>query len=478
MAQLKGDASGRKRGRVYVSQSERSARGRAARKGAPRRAHGEWGPSPDRPDPIELLERQSETRLPDLVPIRYGRMLVSPFAFFRGGAAIMASDLAAAPRSGFQTQLCGDAHLSNFGIFGTPERKFVFDINDFDETHVGPWEWDVKRLAASLAVAARENDVSRKQRAAIVAAAVQEYRTAMRSLAKEPSLSVWYSHLEVGKLMARLRREFAARRLAQVEADVAKARTKDSMRAFSKLTGIVGGERRIIDDPPLVVSIEQLVAGEGWREIDDEIRTMVQRYRRSLTLERRDLLDQYRLVHIARKVVGVGSVGTRAWIALFIGHDESDPLILQVKEAQPSVLEPFVGASKYRNHGERIVTGQRRMQAAGDPFLGWTHIDRSLDKVPRDYYVRQLWDWKGSATIEGMSPEGLARYGRTCGWTLARAHARSGDRIGIASYLGRGDAFDRALVSFAEAYADQNDRDHAALVDAVASGRIEAHTGF
>jgi hypothetical protein len=412
------------------------------------------------------------------VPIRYGRMLVSPFAFFRGGAAIMASDLAETPRSGFQTQLCGDAHLSNFGIFGTPERKFVFDINDFDETHVGPWEWDVKRLAASLAVAAREDGYSRKLRAAIVAATAHEYRIAMRALAREPSLSVWYSHLEVDKLMARVRREFSARRLTRVEADIAKARTKDSMRAFSKLTGIVDGERRIIDDPPLVVSIEQLVAGEGWREIDDEIRAMVERYRRTLTLERRDLLDQYRLVHIARKVVGVGSVGTRAWIALFVGRDESDPLILQVKEAQPSVLEPFVGPGTFRNHGARIVTGQRRMQAAGDPFLGWTHIDRSLDGVPRDYYVRQLWDWKGSATIEGMSAEGLARYGRTCGWTLARAHARSGDRIGIASYLGRGDAFDRALVSFAEAYADQNERDHAALVDAVTSGRIEAHTGF
>ncbi len=463
---------------MHLSPSERSARGRAARKEAPRRAHGEWEPAADRLDPIELLERQSETRVPELVPIRYGRMLDSPFAFFRGGAAIMAADLADTTASGFNTQLCGDAHLSNFGIFATPERKLVFDINDFDETHSGPWEWDVKRLAASLAVAAREDGYGRKPRAAIVTAAANEYRTAMRSLAKERSLKVWYSHLEVDKLMARVRREFAARRLTQVEADVRKALTKDSLRAFSKLTGIVDGERRIIDDPPLIISIEQLLEGEDWRQIDDEIRAMVQRYRRSLTLDRRDLLDQYRLVHIAHKVVGVGSVGTRAWIALFVGRDESDPLILQVKEAQPSVLEPFTGASKFRNHGERIVTGQRRMQAASDPFLGWTHIARSLDGVSRDYYVRQLWDWKGSATIEGMSVEGLARYGRTCGWTLARAHARSGDRIAIASYLGNGDAFDRALVSFAEAYADQNERDYAALADAAVSGRVLAYQGF
>jgi len=406
-------------------------------------------------------------------------MLVSPFAFFRGAAAIMAADLASTPDSGLKTQLCGDAHLSNFGIFGTHERRFVFDINDFDETHPGPWEWDVKRLAASFAVAGRECGFSRKRRAAIVASTVRGYRETMRTLAASPGLDVWYSHLEVDKLLARIRRKFTAKRLAQVEKDVAKARTKDSMRAFSKLTGIVDGERRIVSDPPLIVSIDELLEEEGVRGIDDQIRTMVHKYRRTLTPERRDLLDQYRLVHIARKVVGVGSVGTRAWVVLFIGRDESDPLMLQVKQAEASVLEPYLGASAYKNSGQRVVVGQRRMQAAGDPFLGWTDVKGGVEgSGERDYYVRQLWDWKGSATIEAMSAGGLAAYGRTCAWTLARAHARSGDRIGIASYLGSGTVFDRAIVAFAETYADQNERDFATLAEAVETGRVEAQAGL
>jgi uncharacterized protein (DUF2252 family) len=462
----------------YVAPGERAEEGRAARKATPRRAHGEWGPAPDRPDPVAILEEQAVTRLSDLVPIRYGRMLVSPFAFFRGAAAIMAADLSRTPDSGFVTQLCGDAHLSNFGIFGTPERKFVFDINDFDETHPGPWEWDVKRLAASFEVAARECGWPRRARRQILAATLREYRRAMRELAGSPSLRVWYDHLEVDELVAWLRRNFSAKRLVQVDADVAKARTKDSMRALSKLTTVVDGERRIVHDPPLVVSIEELLTGEEWHGVEDEIRAMVRRYRRSLTPERRDLIDQYRLVHVARKVVGVGSVGTRAWIALFLGRDESDPLMLQVKEAQHSVLEPYLEDSQHPTNGERVVSGQRRMQATGDPFLGWTHVNRSvLDGQPRDYYVRQLWDWKGSATIEGMSARGLAVYGRTCAWTLARAHARSGDRIAIASYLGGGSAFDEAIAAFAEAYADQNERDYAALAAAAESGRVVAETG-
>ena len=462
----------------YLSPSERAKRGKTARKEVPRRSHSEWEPSSSRPDPVTLLEEQAETRVPELVPIRYGRMLVSPFAFFRGAAAIMASDLVGTPDSGFRAQLCGDAHLSNFGVFGTAERKFLFDINDFDETHPGPWEWDVKRLAASIVVAARECGHPRKERAAMVLSMAHEYRTTMRTLADTPSLRVWHSQLEVGTLMAQLRREFAAKRLSQVHADVAKARTKDSMRALSKLTGVVDGERRIINDPPLIVSIEELVAGDGWREIETEIYEMVRDYRRTLTPERRDLLDQYRLVHIARKVVGVGSVGTRAWIALFLGRDDSDAVVLQIKEAGRSVLEPFLGDSEYENSGERVVVGQRRMQAAGDAFLGWTRIARGLDGKQRDYYVRQLWDWKGSATIERMSARGLARYGRACGWTLARAHARASDRIGIASYLGGGDVVDRALAAFAEVYADQNELDYAMLLQAVQSGRIEAQTGL
>jgi len=462
----------------YVSPGERAERGRAARKATPRRAHGEWEPAPDRADPVAILEEQALTRLSDLVPIRYARMLVSPFAFFRGAAAIMAADLAPTPDSGLVTQLCGDAHLSNFGIFGTPERKFVFDINDFDETHPGPWEWDVKRLVASFEVAARECGWSRKARRQILAATVREYRRAMRELASSPSLRVWYDHLEVDELVAWLRRKFSAKQLVQVDADVAKARTKDSMRALSKLTSVVGGERRIVHDPPLVVSIEELLTGEEWHGVEDEIRAMVRRYRRSLTPDRRDLIDQYRLVHLARKVVGVGSVGTRAWIALFLGRDDSDPLMLQVKEAQHSVLEPYLEDSEHPTNGERVVQGQRRMQAAGDPFLGWTHITRGLDGEARDYYVRQLWDWKGSATIELMSARGLATYGRTCAWTLARAHARSGDRIAMAAYLGRGTVFDDAITEFAELYADQNERDYAALDKAVKSGRVQAETGL
>jgi uncharacterized protein (DUF2252 family) len=462
----------------HLSAAERADRGRAARKATPRRAHADWGPSATRPDPVTILEEQAATRIPELVPIRHGRMLVSPFAFFRGAAAIMAADLSGTPDSGFETQLCGDAHLSNFGIFGTPERKFVFDINDFDETHPGPWEWDVKRLAASFAVAARECGRPRKERRKILGATVGEYRKAMQTLAASPSLSVWYHHLEVDGLLAELRRKFTAKQLAPIDAEIAKARTKDSMRAFSKLTAMVDGERRIVSDPPLIVSIEELVEGEDWHEIDNEIRAMVERYRASLTRERRDLIDQYRLVHIARKVVGVGSVGTRAWIALMLGRDDSDPLVLQIKEAQHSVLEPYLEDSEHPTNGERVVQGQRRMQAAGDPFLGWTHITRGLDGEERDYYVRQLWDWKGSATIELMSARGLATYGRTCAWTLARAHARSGDRIALAAYLGGGTAFDDAVAEFAELYADQNERDYAALAEAVRSGRVQAETGL
>jgi uncharacterized protein (DUF2252 family) len=463
---------------IHGSPAERAARGRAARKLAPRRRHADWSPQPSRPDPLALLESQAETRVPELVPIRYGRMLESPFAFFRGAALVMASDLADTVSSGFVAQLCGDAHLSNFGVFGTPERKLVFDINDFDETHPGPWEWDLKRLVASLVVAGRECGFGEGRRAQVVTAAVSDYRATMRKLARSRSLRVWYAHLEVDSLLAQLRREFDPERLARVEADVAKARTRDSMRAVSKFTGIVGGERRIISEPPLIVSIDELTEDERWHEIADEIQNMVAAYRETLAPERRDLLDQYRLVHIARKVVGVGSVGTRAWIALFLGTNDADPLVLQIKEAQRSVLEGFLAESEYENHAERVVVGQRRMQAIGDPFLGWTRIDRGLDGLPRDYYVRQLWDWKGSATIEALSARGLEAYGRTCAWTLARAHARSADRVAIASYVGGGDVLDRSLVTFAEAYADQNERDYAALLEAVETGRIAAERGL
>ncbi len=459
---------------AHLSPAERAARGKAARSEVPRASHSEWEPSSARPDPIGLLEQQAETRVPELVPIRHGRMLVSPFTFYRGAALIMASDLAATPRSGVRVQLCGDAHLSNFGIFGTPERNLMFDINDFDETHPGPWEWDVKRLAASLAVAGRDRGYSTKQRREIVLAAVEEYRTAMRDFATKSNLEVWYAHLDIEKNLAQLRGELTAAQMEKTEAVIAKARTKDSLRAFDKLTHVVDGQRRIISDPPLIVPLEELAEGRSWHEIEEELRVLFRDYRRTLATDRRRLLEQYNLVHFARKVVGVGSVGTRAWIALFLGRDDADPLFLQVKEAQPSVLEPFLGHSEYTNCGQRVVAGQRLMQAASDLFLGWKRVASGLDGRQRDFFIRQLNDWKGSAEVETMIPRGMAVYARLCAWTLARAHARSGDRIAIASYLGSGSVFDNAIAAFAELYADQNERDYAALVEAVKSGRIEA----
>ncbi len=465
---------------AHLSPTERAARGKAARSEVPRASHAEWEPSSARPDPIGQLEQQAKTRVQELVPIRYGRMLVSPFTFYRGAALIMASDLAATPRSGVNTQLCGDAHLSNFGIFGTPERSMMFDVNDFDETHPGPWEWDVKRLAVSLVAAGRDRGFSAKQRSAAVLTAVAAYRTAMREFAAKTNLEVWYAHLDVEKTVAQYAGEFSAAQVAKTDAAIAKARTKDSMQAFAKLTHLVDGEPRIISDPPLIVPVEDLFKGRDWQDLEQELRALFRDYRRTLTTDRRRLLEQYDLAHIARKVVGVGSVGTRAWIALYLGRDQSDPLFLQVKEAEASVLEAFLGRSEFSNSGQRVVAGQRLMQSASDMFLGWKRVtaDSSLDGRQHDYYVRQLHDWKGSADIETMKPGAMVVYGRLCAWTLARAHARSGDRIAIASYLGAGDVFDRAIATFSEAYADQNDRDFAALVAAVKSGRIEAQTGL
>jgi uncharacterized protein (DUF2252 family) len=390
----------------------------------------------------------------------------------------MASDLAATPRSGIRAQLCGDAHLSNFGVFGTPERKLLFDINDFDETHPGPWEWDVKRLAASFAVAGRERGFSERERAAIIASLMLEYRNAMRTFASMHNLEVWYAHLDIDRLVAEQRDAVSSKIVAGTEAALAKARTRDSMRAFEKLTHVVDGQPRIISDPPLIVPIEELAPGIDQVDVAKAWRAMFRDYRRSLAPERRYLLEQFELTHFARKVVGVGSVGTRAWIVLLLGRDHGDPLFLQLKEAVPSVLEPFLGPSEYDNCAQRVVAGQRLMQAASDIFLGWKRIARGLDGRQRDFYVRQLHDWKGSAVVDSMRPKGMSAYGRLCGWTLARAHARSGDRIAIASYLGRSDTFDQAIVAFSEAYADQNERDYDALVGAVKSGRITAETGL
>jgi uncharacterized protein (DUF2252 family) len=410
---------------------------------------------------VQILARQDGSRIAKLVPIRYERMLASPFAFFRGAAAVMAADLATTPTVGLEAQLCGDAHLSNFGIFSAPDRRLVFDCNDFDETCRGPFEWDVKRLAASIAVAGRERGFGGKERQQASRSAVRSYRTSMRRFAGMRNLDVWYSRLDVEPALAAARREVDERRLRRVERNLAKARAKDSLRALGKLTYTKDGEIRILSDPPFLTPIEELADGT---EVEAQLEAVLEAYRESLTHDRRRLAGSYRYVHAARKVVGVGSVGTRAWIVLLLGKDSNDPLFLQAKEAQASVLEPYAGASPYRNHGRRVVEGQRLMQAASDVFLGWVAL-KGLDGERRCFYVRQLWDGKGSAEIERMSPADLAAYASLCGEALARAHARSGDSIAIASYLGRGEAFDKAVARFAEAYADQNETDFERLLN-------------
>ncbi len=457
-----------------LTPAESAARGKTARAEVPRDSHAMFDPPPDRPDPIALLEEQGKSRVPELVPVRYGRMMVSPFTFFRGAALPMASDLAGTPVSGLAVQACGDAHLSNFGLFGSAERRLVFDVNDFDETLPGPWEWDVKRLAASLEVAARGNGFAGKQRREIVAAAVASYRQAMRSFAGMTNLAVWYAHMDMDQMRAQFDAQLRPRQRKAVEKGLAKARTRDSMQEVAKLCNVVDGQPRIIADPPLLVPIEDLMPDQTDRAaMEEQLAGLVAKYRRTLETDRRFLLDQFRFADIARKVVGVGSVGTRCWIVLMLGRDDADPLFLQVKEAEASVLSRFVGASKYANQGQRVVAGQRLMQASSDIFLGWQRAE-GLDGQQRDFYVRQLRDWKFSLDIETMIPRGMRMYGEVCGWTLARAHARSGDRIAIAAYLGGSDVFDRAITEFAAAYADQNERDHKSLVAAVASGRIAA----
>jgi uncharacterized protein (DUF2252 family) len=463
---------------VRLSVAERAARGRAARAEIPRSSHAVFEAPATRDDPIELLERQAQTRVPELVPIRYGRMIVSPFTFYRGAATIMAHDLALTPRSGLTVQCCGDAHLSNFGVFASPERRLVFDLNDFDETLPGPWEWDVKRLAVSMLIAARDNGYRTKDRERIVLDTVGRYRAAMADFAAMKNLDVWYSRLDIESVVPEFASQFEHKMVQRTEKTLAKARTNDSMAAFSKLTHSVNGQVRIVDQSPLIVPIEQLAPGQERDAMFEALQHLLRGYRETLEPDRRVLLEQFDLADFARKVVGVGSVGTRAWIALMIGRDGQDPLFLQLKEAEASVLEEFLGPSEFSNHGERVVVGQRLMQATSDIFLGWLHIDSGLDSQPRDFYGRQLKDWKGSAEIEQMAPKTMATYGKLCGWTLARAHARSGDRIAIAAYLGNGDSFDRAILEFSNAYADQNERDYRRLTAAVDSGEIAVQTGL
>jgi uncharacterized protein (DUF2252 family) len=439
-----------------------------------------FDPPSSRPDPVALLEAQAANRLPELVPVRYGRMLVSPFTFYRGAAAIMASDLAATPDSGLRVQACGDAHLANFGAFGSPERSLVFDINDFDETAPGPWEWDVKRLVTSLEIAGVANGHSAGERRGILLAAAREYRETMRGFAAMRNLDVWYAHMNLTEEFARVSKNAPSKVARKAQKNLDKARTRDSMQAMEKFTEVVDGRRRISGAPPLIVPLNDLAQqwGVAGDVAQNEMRSVLRGYRRTLQTDRRDLLSQFEYLDMALKVVGVGSVGTRAWMMLLAGRDSGDPLFLQAKEAQESVLEPYAGRSEYLNAGQRVVAGQRLMQASSDIFLGWHRVKSPVDGVARDYYVRQLRDWKGSADVDNMDPQRLHLYGRMCAWTLAKAHARSGDRIALAAYLGGSSAFDKAIAEFAVAYAEQNSKDYAALQQAVEDGRIEARTGI
>jgi len=476
-----GRASGRGPGRngavEHLSRADRVAQGKDARAVAPLESHAEFSPGPGR-DPVGLLLSQAASRVPELVPVRHGRMLVSPFTFYRGAALPMAADLAGTPASGLRVQLCGDAHLSNFGAFASPERNLVFDVNDFDETLPGPFEWDVKRLAASLAVAGRDSGFPAKARRKIALAAAERYRTAMREFAEQTFLDVWYAHLDIEPTVAEFRSQVKAKRFKIAEKLLAKAHTSDSTKALDKLTSVVDGRRRIISDPPMIVPVEEIFADVQADMIYQLIHTVLVKYRRTLQSDRRHLLEQFTLVQVARKVVGVGSVGTRAWVVLMDAGEGNEPLFLQAKEAQPSVLADYAGRSRYNNQGERVVAGQHLQQAQSDIFLGWTRVPNPLDGVDRDFYVRQLKDWKLSVPIELLLPEGMTLYAQLCGWTLARAHARSGDRIALAAYLGGSAKFDQAIADFAETYADQNERDHAALQAAVKDGKAEATTGI
>ena len=472
---------------AHPSVDDRRARGLEARDNAPLSGHAGWAPASDRPDPVALLEEQNATREPDLVPVRHGRMLVSPFTFYRGAAKIMAADLAATPTAGLHAQLCGDAHLSNFGAFASPERELLFGLNDFDETLPGPFEWDVKRLAASFTIAARNNGFAKADTKAATLGSVRAYREAMAGFAAMGTMDIWYAHLDEDELLQGVRSAAkasktkkgakAAKRAEKgAEKAVAKAHTRDSLQALSKLGEVVDGRYRIVSQPPIVVPARELAATYGLSadEAERAIHAQFRAYRATLRNDQRQLLERFQLVDVARKVVGVGSVGTRAFIVLLQGRDQQDPLFLQVKEATASVLEDHLPKSQYKQHGERVVQGQRMMQAASDIFLGWT-IGRDVE---RNFYWRQLRDMKGSALVEAMVPLGLTFYARICGWTLARAHARSGDPIAIAAYLGASDEFDTSITDFSERYADQNERDFEEFVAAVRSGRLQAQEGI
>jgi uncharacterized protein (DUF2252 family) len=467
----------------HPSVEERAGKGKRYREKAPVSSHTDWVPAPDRPDPVALLEEQNRTREQDLVPVRHGRMLVSPFTFYRGAAKVMAADLKDTPRAGLRVQLCGDAHLSNFGVFASPERTLLFDLNDFDETLPGPFEYDVKRMAASFTIAARNNQYTKAETHDVTLAAVRAYREAMAKFAQMRTLDIWYARLSEEQLMETMQLAVATQKgkalkkaahgmEKEARQNVAKAHTRDSLQALSKLAELVDGKYRIVSQPPIVVPVRELADTYGMSgdEVEDAVREQLRSYRTNLPDDRRHLLEQFEVVDVARKVVGVGSVGTRAFIALLQGRDQQDPLFLQVKEATRSVLEDHLPKSQFKQPGERVVRGQRMMQAASDIFLGWTKGAQEN----RYLYWRQLRDMKGSAVVETMKPLGMTFYAGACGWTLARAHARSGDPIAISAYLGKSDKFDLSITDFSERYADQNELDYQAFAGAVRSGRLEA----
>jgi uncharacterized protein (DUF2252 family) len=457
--------------------AERAADGKQRRRAVPLADHAAVVERADRRDPLVTLDEQDAQRVPELVPIRYGRMTASPFTYYRGAARVMAADLAAWRSTGLTVQLCGDAHLGNFGLFGSPERRLIFDINDFDETLPGPFEWDVKRLVASLVIISQDNGFSRKQWRRVARAAAARYRAAMAQFADMRDIDVWYSNLDAADVRKHLAPRRDVKRQKRLTKTFVRARSRDNLQAASKMTETADGLRRIAADPPLIVPLRDLAPEAEQQDLQERFRHLLRQYRRTLQPDRRVLLERYHFVDMARKVVGVGSVGTRCWIVLLTGRDHADPLFLQIKEATSSVLAQFLGRSRYVNQGQRVVSGQRMMQQASDIFLGWQRT-AGIDEVQRDFYVRQLRDWKGSIQVEALLPKGLQYYGEVCAWSLARAHARSGDRVAISGYLDSSDTFDRALADFGETYADLNAQDHQVLVDAVADGRIPARTGL
>ena len=451
--------------------SGRAAAGTELRGRFPLADHAAWQFSPDRRDVIGLLEQQNTIRLQSLIPLRFSRMAVSPFTFYRGAAAIMANDLARTPVTGIPVQCIGDAHIGNFGIFYSPSKRLMFDVNDFDETTIGPWEWDIKRLAVSVEIAGRTLGLKESQCRQAVHRCVRHYRESIRDFASRGFLDTWYTHIDLEDRLDELEKSTKARPSRTLHGAISKAKAKDSRKAADRLTYVDNGRLRFRSDPPELVQINDLPGYDDVDALRGRLDMLLDTYRDSLYADRRHVLDQYHFEDIARKVVGVGSVGTRCWVGAFVGRDLSDPLILQMKEAVASVLAPYVGNAPYPTHGERVVQGQKLVQSTADILLGWAQFIAS-DGRPRDYYVRQLWNGKGSINLDTLHADSLSNLGALCAWCLAHAHARSGDSVAIGAYLGQGEEFDDALVAFSAAYADQNEDDFALFTRLIKSGEL------